>query len=193
MNDIIQSFETSRPEFNLLSEGEHIVRLSRYEILDSFTQYSHEPKAELPAWSNACPQLAITVLNAEEGKSGGLTHRLNFEGYVKYEELSEAQIKSGKYENVEGYACTKKGDDLVRAVDEEKTKTCANIANQFAMALGIPEGTNLIEGLDMARDEQVTFRVTVVNEPYDGRDQLRLSRFRQIARFLSKQTSRIDE
>lgn len=182
MNEIIQNFVTSKPEFNLLTEGDHIARLVRYKVLDSFTQYSDEPKASDKPWSNAGPQLAITVVNAEEGKSGGLTHRFNFEGNVRYDELSEKQKKSADYMDLEGYACTKDGDgNIIRMVDEDRTKSCANIVNQFAMAIGIKEGSNLIEALDDAIQEGTTFRVTVTNEPYDGRDQLRLTRYRQVA------------
>lgn len=182
MNEIIQNFQTSKPEFNLLSEGEHNVRLIRYKVLDSFTQYSDEPKANEKPWSNPCPQLAITVVSSEEGKSGGLTHRLNFEGYPRFSELSDKQQKSGEFIDLEGYACTKdKQGNVIRPTDPDRTQSCANIVNQFAMALSVDEGANLLDALDSAIQDKVSMRVTVTNEPWDGKDQLRLNRFRQVA------------
>ena len=183
MSDFFKKFKVSRPEFALLPVGEQIVRLLRTEEMNSFQQYNGTPKDELPEWQNATPQLAVTVVAAEEGKNGGLTHRFNGCGYVKHDELSDKEIKSGNYVNVDGYACYKDDDkDLVRKESDERTQACANIMNQFAAALQVEEETDLLEGLNQAITEQTPFRVTVTNDPYDGKDQLRLSRFRSIAK-----------
>lgn len=180
--DFFKSLKVTKPEFQLLAEGEHVVRLLRIETMTSFLQYNGQPKDELPEWQNATPQLACTVVAAEEGKSGGMTHRLNGAGYAKYDELSEKEIKSGKYEDVKGYACYKDNEgDLVRLESDERTDACKNIMMQFAAALQLEEGTNVIESLQEAIQAQTTFRVTVVNDPYEGKDQYRLSRFRSLA------------
>ena len=172
-----ESFETSKPEFNLLPEGEHNLRIIRFEILNSFLQYNGAPKEDLPAYQNPCPQVAITVVAADEGKSGGLTFRLNRVGFVKMSELPEKEQK--KHEDIDGWACSKDDDgDLVRSMDPEKTKACENIINQLAGALGIPVGSNFLDALEEARENQTMFRGTVTNEPYDGKDQFRLGRFR---------------
>lgn len=181
MSDFFKKFKVAKPEFALLAVGEQIVRLLRIEEMNSFQQYNGTPKDELPEWQNATPQLAVTVVAAEEGKNGGLTHRFNGCGFEKYDDLTDKQIKSGKYVNVGGYACYKDGDDdLVRLESEENTKACANIMNQFAAALQIEEEMELIEGLQQAIADQIPFRVTVTNEPHNGKDQLRLNRFRSI-------------
>lgn len=183
MSDFFKKFKVRKPEFALLAVGEQIVRLLRIEEMNSFQQYNGQPKDELPEWQNATPQLAVTVVAAEEGKNGGLTHRFNGCGFDKYDELTEKQIKSGKYVNVGGYACYKDGDgDLVRQESEENTKACENIMNQFAAALQIEEDSDLYEGLEQAIADQTPFRVTVTNDPYDGKDQLRLNRFRSVAK-----------
>jgi hypothetical protein len=177
--DFFKDFKVSKPEFNLLQPGEHVVRIIRAEEITSFQQFNGEEKPKLPAWKDATPQLAITVVSAEEGKSGGLTHRFNGRGYVKYDELSDEQKASGEWEDHGGYACSLNDDDiLVREESEADTKDCANIINQFASSLGIKEGTKLGKGIAIAIAEQTKFRVTVVNEPYKGKDQLRLSRFK---------------
>lgn len=177
--DFFKDFKVSKPEFNLLPAGEHVVRMIRAEEVTSFQQFSGDEKINLPAWKDATPQLAITVVSAEEGKSGGLTHRFNGRGYTKMNELSKEQRDSGEYEDHEGYACSLNEDNLlVREVSEQHTKECANIINQFANALGIKEGTKLGKALANAIANQTKFRVTVVNKPYQGKDQLRLERFK---------------
>lgn len=180
--DFFKDFKVSKPEFALLPEGEQQVRLLRVEVLNSFQQYNGQPKESLPQWANATPQLAITVVASAEGKNGGLTHRFNGCGYRKYDELTEKELKSGKYINVEGYACYKDADDdIVREEDTDRTQSCANILNQFASAMQIEEGSDLMPALEEAIQDQVSFRVTVTNDPYEGKDQLRLTRFRSMA------------
>jgi hypothetical protein len=177
--DFFKDFKVSKPEFNLLPAGEHVVRMIRAEEVTSFQQFSGDEKVKLPDWKDATPQLAITVVAAEEGKSGGLTHRFNGRGYVKMSELSAEQRASGTYEDHDGYACSLNEDGLlVREVSEKHTKECANIINQFAGALGIKEGSKLGKAIATAIADQVTFRVLVVNKPYQGKDQLRLERFK---------------
>jgi hypothetical protein len=180
--DFFAGFKVSKPEFNLLSVGEAIVRMIRAEEVTSFQRFNGDEKVKLPAWKDATPQLAITVVAAEEGKSGGLTHRFNGRGYVKMSELSADQRKSGNYEDHEGYACSLNDDGLlVREISEQHTKECANIINQFANSLGIKEGQKLGKALSTAIADQTKFAVTVVNKPYEGKDQLRLERFKSLS------------
>jgi hypothetical protein len=188
VKDFFAGFKVEKPEFALLPAGEHTVRLTRVEPLSSFEKYDHQLKDadRLPQWKDACPQLAVTIVSAEPGKSGGMTHRFNGMGYVKYEELSEKERKSGKFENIEGYACTKDDDgDLVRIPSDSRTEQCANIINQFATAVGVKEGENLMLGLNAAAAEGRTLRVTVTNDPYQGKDQLRLTKFRATAKAMT--------
>ena len=179
MNDFFKDFRVSKPEFNLLPIGEHVVKMIRAETVTSFQQFSGDEKDELPPWKDATPQLAITIVTAEEGKSGGLTHRFNGRGYVKMDELTAEQVASGNYEDQNGYACSLNDDDLlVREVSEKHTKECANIINQFAAAIGAKEKEKLGTVLARALAEGTLFRVNVVNKPHKGKDQLRLSRFK---------------
>jgi len=180
--DFFKDFKVAKPEFQLLPEGEQVVRLLRVELLNSFQQYNGTAKDELPQWENATPQLAVTVVASEEGKNGGMTHRFNGCGYRKYDELTKAEKDSGKYEDIDGYACyTDDEGDMIREEDPDRTEKCANIINQFASALQIEEGEDLMPALNRAIEDQVAFRVTVVNEPYEGKDQFRLTRFRALA------------
>jgi hypothetical protein len=181
MNDFFKDFKVSKPEFNLLPTGEHLLKIIRAEELTSFQQFNGDEKIKLPEWKDATPQLAVTVVAAEKGKSGGLTHRFNGRGYVKMSELTPEQRKSETYEDQQGYACSLNEDDLlVREVSKEHTQECANIINQFAAALQIEPGKKLGKALIEAIANETTFRATVVNIPYEGRDQLRLERFKAV-------------
>ena len=70
--------------------------------------------------------------------------------------------------------------DVVRLDCEEKTEACANILNQFAAAVGIKEGVALMDGIESAIANKDQFSVTVINDPYDGKDQYRLSKFNAV-------------
>ena len=179
--EFFKSFKVSEPSFMTLEAGKHIVRLIKYEETNSFLKLSGETKDNLPEWIDHCPQLAVTVVTTEKGKSGGLTHRFNGQGYLKVSELTEDQLESGDYTDIGGYACITDDDgNYNRVPSEEHTKECANILNQFANALKIPVKTKLEKGLDEAIANKIEFEITVVNEPYEGKDQLRINRFKQI-------------
>lgn len=182
MNDFFMNKKVEKPLFNLLPTGEHLVRLIRAEETNSFAQFNGEAKSNLPEWKDATPQLAVTVVAAEAGKSGGLTHRLNGRGYIKYDELSDEQKASGEYEDINGYACSLNEDGLmVREESAAHTKECSNILNQFAAAIGAKEGETLGEAITRAIAKQVQFKVTVINDPYEGKEQLRMQRFKAVA------------
>lgn len=177
-------------EFQNLPEGEINVRMVRYQITDSKKNYDGSDKDKETPWADVTPQIAITVVSATKGISGGLTHRFNGLGFTKFEELTSAQLEKGralsnkkmaKYENHEGYACYKneKGQ-LVREVSAKHSESCKNILNQFASSLQIPEGTALLEGLDAAVENGTSFKITVKEEQYEGKTQYRLTNPRAI-------------
>lgn len=175
------NFKVSKPEFNLLSVGEHIVRLIRYEESNSFIDFGGKVKEKQFEWRDATPTLLITVVAAENGKSGGLTHAMNGMGYVRFDELSDKNKASGEYEDKGGYACTLNEEgQLVRIMCPERTKKAHNMLNQLASALGAETDESLQDVLERAVADQVKFKVTVVNDEYDGREQLRLTRFKAV-------------
>jgi len=180
--DYFGEYKVEKPEFTKLPEGDSTVRIIRAEGLTSFQKYDGSPKDELPEWKDSGPQLAITVVASEEGKNGGLTHRFNALGYKRFDELSAKEHEGGKYENIGGYACTaNKAGDMVRVIDKDRTQSCKNILNQFAAAAQIPIGESLMDGIAKAIADKTNMRVTVTNKDFDGKDQLRLTRFRQVA------------
>lgn len=188
MSNFFKSFKTEKPAFQSLTEGSHLVRISRVELITSFQKYDGSPKEKLPEWQNATPQLAVTVIAAEDGKSGAMTHRFNGCGFIKYDDLTTKQVKSGKFEEINGYACyVDKDNDTIRLESEEKTIACQNILNQFAAALQIKEGSDLMEALAVVIAEQTTFRADVTKEDYEGKDQYRLAKFKAVTTVKAQQ------
>lgn len=176
----LMNYVSKLVEFMKLPEGDNDVRLVSYHISDSFHNSDGSLKAELPAYKNPAGQLILTFIGL--ANNGGITVRLNDTGFRKYAKLSDDEIASGKYTDVNGYACTvdTQSGKLVRVESEENTRTCENILDQFFASCQIPEGSG-IDALDAVIANKTPIRVTVVNDPYEERDQLRISKFRKIA------------
>lgn len=175
----LSNYKSKAPEFQKLSEGTFSVRLVAVKETDSAHNYDGTLKENLPEYVDVTEQLAITVVSTE-GK-GGLTHRLNAEGYVKFADLTDEEIKSKKFTAVGDYACAKnKSGKLERIPDDKRTASCDNIMDQFMAATGLPEGSG-IEDLDLAIQNKNEFQVVVINDEYDGKDQFRIKLFKKAA------------
>jgi len=177
----LASYESKEPSSQLLKPGEHDVNFLGYAECTSFDEIKAlkviGKKSDLPAWTNPVDVLAIWVGN----KTGSMTYRLHLEGFLRYSELSDKQLKSGQYQDEEGFACeiTKKG--LVRVEDPERTAVCESILDRFIWALGYPEGTNALSAIEDAMSKKALFHINVVAEPWeDGNDQLRIKKFSRI-------------
>lgn len=176
----LSSYKSSVPSFQQLPEGTHTVRLVSYKETNSSLNYDGTPKASQPEYVDTTEQLAITVVSVD-GK-GSMTHRLNAMGYLKYEKLTDKEIKSGKFSNIRGYACAKnKNGQLERIVDETNTAACDNIIDQFMNAVGMGEGSSIDDLRDEAIAKQTPFNIVVVNDEYDGKDQYRIKSFKKVS------------
>ena len=178
----LASYESKQPSSQLLKQGEHDVKLLGYTECTSFDEIKSlkvvGQKSELPAWINPVEVLAIWVGNA----TGSMTYRLHLEGFLRYSELSDRQLKSGEFQDEEGFACkiTKKG--LVREEDTERTAVCDSILDKLIWALGYPIKTNALVALEGAMASKKEFHINVVAEPWeDGDDQLRIKKFTRIS------------
>ena len=174
----LSSYKSKAPEFQKLGEGTHNVRLVSVKETDSAHNYDGSLKENLPEYSDATEQLAITVVSTE-GK-GGMTHRLNGQGYLRFTDLTDDEVKSKKFTNINGYACAvnPSSKKLERIPDEGKTKSCDNILDQFMAACKMEEGSGLDE-LDGVIANQTEFQVVVINDEYDGKDQFRIKAFKK--------------
>lgn len=174
----LEIYKSKTPEFQQLKEGDWNVRLVRYQATDSFHNFDGSLKSNLPAYVNPTEQLVITVVN-NEGR-GGITHRLNMDGYVRYSELTEKELKSGKFIDIAGYACAKdpKTGEIKRIPDEARTATCEGMLDQFMAATGLPVGST-INDLDDVIQGKVQFGIRVTVEEYENKPQYRIGSFRK--------------
>lgn len=183
---ILSSYESKQPMSQLLKEGVHIVKLLKYTECTSFDELKGMKvigqKETLPEWCNPIDVLAIEVAN----KNGVLVHRQHLAGAGRYSELTDKQLQSGLYEDIEGFACKKTKNGLERIDDPTRTATCLRILDHFLWALGQPEGTNALVCMDNAIADQTEFQITVVKEPWETGDQYRISKFERIGAVADK-------
>ena len=172
---IFKNYVSKAPERVELPVGTCLVTLVSYKETNSFEMYNGEVKEKEFGWALPVNQLAV-ILKGVDVK-GVHTHRFQEEGYLKYASLTDEEKASGLYTDIQGYACAvNKKNQLVRIPDEENTKACMNILDQFFAAVGLPEGST-IDDLDTVIEAAHPFEVTIVNKPYNGEKQLRISKF----------------
>ena len=182
MNGIFGGFKSEKPSFTQLPEGKLSLKLVAVILLNSFLNHdgTEKPADKRKGWADSTPQLAITVISADPAIKGGMTHRLNGLGYKTYDMLTKKQLESGKFQNIEGYACiTDKDGNIVRVVDEAKTEQCKNILNELFSALGLPEGSG-VEELKAAAGVQAEFVATVVKDVYQDKENYKLTKYRKV-------------
>jgi hypothetical protein len=172
------SYSSKAVVSNLLPVGEHRVKCIQGIETDSFTSHAGEKKDKEYPWVNPTDQFLIHVVSVE-GK-GSLIHRLQGQGLKKFADLTDEEIKSKKYTNLEGYACIKTKLGMERIEDKVKTASCDRIFDRFMNALGAPEGSGL-DFVDQAIANKTEFMVIVTNDEYEGKDQLRISGFKPVS------------
>lgn len=182
---MLRDYLSKEPKSTLLPEGEHVVRLLSYLETDSMSSIKNGKPAGAKnrtwEWINAVPQVFILCGNDK----GVAPYRLTMQGVTRYTELSDKQISSGKYVDIEGYACEKTKDGLVRLVDDERTDICERIFDHLLWSLGAPAGTPADQVLDTAITSKIEFKIKVVHDPWtndsgDDVEQLRITRFERI-------------
>lgn len=173
------SYQSKPVVANLLPVGEHRVKIIQGMELDSFTSHDGSKKEKEFPWVNPTDQYLIHVVSVEN--KGSLIHRLQGQGWKKFADLTDDEIKSKKFTNLEGYACIKGKLGMERILDEKKTAQCDRIFDRFMNAIGAPEGSTL-DAVDEAIASKTEFMVIVTNDEYEGKDQLRISGFKPVSK-----------
>ena len=172
------SYSSKAVVTNLLPVGEHRVKIIQGMEIDSFTSHNGDKKEKEYPWENPTDQYLIHVVSVE-GK-GSLIHRLQGQGLKKFQDLTDEEIKSKKFTNLEGYACIKTKTGYARVEDSAKTAQCDRIFDRFMNALGAPEGSGL-DFVDQAIADKTEFMIIVTSDEYDGKDQRRISGFKPVS------------
>jgi len=172
------SYSSSAVVTNLLPVGEHRVKCIKGIEIDSFTNSDGGVKDKEYPWENPTDQFLIHVVSVE-GK-GSLIHRLQGQGWKTFDVLTDDEIKSKKFTNLDGYACVKTKTGYARVEDAGKTAQCDRIFDRFMGAIGAPEGSGL-DAVDLAIADKTEFMIIVVNDEYEGKDQLKIKGFKPVA------------
>lgn len=126
-------------------------------------------------WLTPTPQICLLIV----GENGSLVHRMSEEGYVAWTDLTPEEQASGKYVEVQGYACkqTKKGLD--RIVSPTKTATCANMISKFLFAVNGQAGDVDIDACIATKKQ---FIAVVARDQYQGEEHLIVSEFKPLVK-----------
>lgn len=179
----LNAYVSKETESQLLKEGDHVVRLASVIECTSFDaivgmKIAGEKKS-LPRWINPTEEFAGLLVSED----GVLTFRQNMQGWKRFSELNDKELQSGKFEDVQGYACRITKDGLLRIEDPERTAVCERIVDYFLHALGAVPGTNAQEAIDNAIASKTLFKVHVIKEPWtdeisgEVRDQYRVNKW----------------
>jgi len=160
---------------NLLPAGEHRVKVIQGMEIDSFTSHDGTKKDKEFPWVSPTDQFLIHVVSVEN--KGSLIHRLQGQGWKKFADLTDEEIKSKRFTNLEDYACVKGKLGMERIEDAGKTAQCDRIMDRFMNAIGAEEGSGL-DAVDKAIADKTEFMIVVVNDEYEGKDQLKISSFK---------------
>ncbi len=174
---IFQNFKSEAPTFEKVPEGIYLFTLVQVIFdLDSFHNWDGTPKVELPEWKNPTPQIGLLA----KCDKGVVPFRLNGESYLRWDDLTEKQIASGKYVQAGNYALVKK--TMMREpldIDDPRTLGAISIVNEIMKALDMPEGSD-INMLAAVVENKTPFQAKVVHVREEGfPDQVKLTRFRK--------------
>jgi hypothetical protein len=176
----------------VLGEGVHVGTINEAKIINSFEKNLRgELKDELPGYANPTRQIALVLVSGD----GVITTRLNVDGFVKYADLSQKQIDSGKYQDINGYAVmTAKNvknldaevvaefniqpDDVVRIPSSDNTESCANMISDVCAALGANDGDDALEVIEDAVVNKTAVKFTVSTELYKGAEVKKVGKFK---------------
>lgn len=188
----IATRKSEKPTYRAIDRpGDYMFRIEEFKMLDSFTQYNGERKAEdklknfdqdgneLPMYVDAATVLALKlrcVGQHEDDDNNGKTHfvRLQFGSYKKYNKLSQEQLESGDYTNIRGYACEEYEPGLYRRIlSAEGMEAVKRIHDQFCHAVGLAEQASITEAVVTAYAEGTTFGLKLVADEYNHKQVLK--------------------
>jgi len=177
IQDAVLGYTSKESRGDKLEAGHHEVSITEWKITNSRIQWDGNEKTHLPLFQDPTPQLGIMFRNAE-GDVGW--HRFNVYGYKRWDDLSDAQQKSGDYEKQkfgqQVYACKQTKAGLVRQKDSKRTAGAQSFIDQFMASVG-RTGETVGAAMPSVKDNKETFMVTLEDEEYDGDSSVRVAGF----------------
>lgn len=162
-----------------LAAGTHVVQLVEWKVLHSRIKWDGTEKDKLPDFTDPTPQLGLMF----RGEAGVAWYRANMLGYKRYDELTEEEQASDKYEKVvfgeTAYACTTYKGKLVRIKDKKRTADALSIVDQIMTAFGIT-GETIGDTMDTVVGNETKISIKVEDDSYDGKAQIRITNFSEV-------------
>jgi hypothetical protein len=180
IQNAVLGYQTKESRGEKLKAGTHEVSLTDWQIMHSRIKWDGSEKEVLPDFSDATPQLGIMFRDAE-GNVGW--HRFNMLGYKRWDDLSDKQQESGKFERVtfgeQVYACKQQANGLVRIKDEKRTAGAHSFVDQFVAAVG-RTGQTVGEALPAMLESGEKFAVTLVDDDYGDDTNVKVKSFASV-------------
>lgn len=177
------SKETDRQD--LLPAGKHVVTIQSWHVTHSRETWKCEVKPTLPKFVDPTPQIGIAFSNED----GLAFYRANMLGFRRFEELTEAELASDKFERVAfgrtQYACKLVKGKLVRVKDKKRTDGAHSIVDQIMAAIGMT-GEPIQAALDTAVAEGMKLTITCEDDEFDGKAQVNIVSFNQVKEVVSE-------
>jgi len=165
---------------DVLQSGDHVVSLIEMRVLNSRVNWDESDKTELPDFVDPTPQLGIMFGN----EHGVQWHRFNIYGYVRWDELTDDQQGDDKYAQVvfgkTVYACKRHANgNLVRIKDKKRTEDAESFLDQFLACVN-GTGKTVADACAEAIAGKTEFVVSLEDDEYEGKDQIRVSGFSKV-------------
>ena len=114
---IVEYIQREYSEWQYFPEDWRVVKIIYMHYTSSFGDFVGDCKfADNAKYNDPTPQLAI--LYQDEETKMTLPYRYDLKGYLKYSDEDHKE----KYHNIQGWVCTKQGEDYYRVEDEKETE-----------------------------------------------------------------------
>lgn len=155
-------FVSTETSSEVLKPGEHITKVVKMRIINSFQELDGSLKDKEYEWKTPTPLVALTF--AADHRA--IVDRFHLLGYRKYDDLSPEEKESGEYSVSErGNYALKDGD---RIPDKENTEAAHNRLSRLFNAVGLPVGSTLDDLQEMIQEQSAEVWIKVAEEQGDN-------------------------
>lgn len=181
MNKSIQNavlgYVSKESRQDLLGTGKHTVSIIDWKVLHSRIKWNGEEKETLPDFVDPGPQLGLMLGN----DNGVVFYRGNLFGYDQWDDLTEEQKASGKFEKVpfgdRVYACTTNTQgNMIRRKNKKRTADAESYIDQLMSSINCT-GKDVAGSLDGAVENKAELVIEVKVEEYNGKPQHKVLNF----------------
>lgn len=156
---------TAESTGRLLGPGSHTVTIEEISL--------STPKYENSVFKDKHDQIKTVFIDENTGMQH--TEWFNTKGFARYEDLAEADKRSGKFEDVSGFAVNKSTG--LRVIDPQRTKSAMSIFAKLGLDCGVPKGETF-KPAELVGESVV---IIIGEDTYGGKVQTKLQSTRPVA------------